>query len=171
MFFNVLYAKSLKVEDLEQIKKQIPLTLSKLERCLPPSYFDIMLHLPIHLADEALICGPVSFRSMYFGERQLHKLKSCVRNKARPEASIAEGYIAEECMTLCSRYLHKIGTKFNRLDRNDDGDVGPQKKLSIFSHTGRPLGVGKLCNLDTGDRERAHLYVLKNCKEVSPFFR
>ena len=80
-FFNVLYAKSLKVEDLEQVKKQIPLALSKLERCLPLSCFDIMLHLPIHLADEALICGLVSFRSMYFGESRLHKLKSCVRNK------------------------------------------------------------------------------------------
>ena len=34
MFFNVLYAKSLKVADLEQIKRQISRTLSKFERCL-----------------------------------------------------------------------------------------------------------------------------------------
>lgn len=61
--------------------------------------------------------------------------------------------------------------KFNRLDRNYDGDVGLKKKLLIFSHTGRPLGMGKVCNLETCEREQAHLYVLKNCKEVEFFFQ
>ena len=39
---------------------------------------------------------------------------------ARPEGSIAEGYIVRECMTLCSRYLKGMETKFNRVERNDD---------------------------------------------------
>lgn len=32
-------------------------------------------------------------------------LKSLVRNRAYPEGSIAEGYIVEECLTFCSRFL------------------------------------------------------------------
>ncbi|XP_058093313.1 uncharacterized protein LOC131239563 isoform X2 [Magnolia sinica] len=35
--------------------------------------------------------------------RYLHTLKSYVRNRSRPEGSIAEGYLAEECLTFCSR--------------------------------------------------------------------
>ena len=60
MFFNMLCSKSLKGEDVEQIKKQIPLTLSKLEMYLPSSCFDVMLHLPIHLADKAFNCWSFS---------------------------------------------------------------------------------------------------------------
>jgi len=108
---------------------------------------------------------------MYFEERWLHKFKSSIRNRGQPEGSMAEKYLIEECMTLCSRYLHRIETKFNRLDRNDDEYVGVKKKLLVFSHIGRPLGLGKVCNLDSSDRDRAHLYVLKNCKEISSFFR
>ncbi|XP_057246774.1 uncharacterized protein LOC104900417 [Beta vulgaris subsp. vulgaris] len=121
-FFGVLCARSVQVEHLEKIKSQIPLTLSKLEAWLPPSCFDFMLHLSVHLADELILGGPVHFRWMYPGERYLHKLKLYVLNKARPEGSIAEGYIVDECMTLCSRYLDDVETKFNRLERNCDGD-------------------------------------------------
>jgi len=88
---------------------------------------------------------------MYFGERQLHKFKLSICNKGQPEGSMAENYLIE-CMTLCSRYLHRIETKFNRLDRNDDGDAGVKKKLLVFSHIGHPLGLGKLCNLDSNKR-------------------
>lgn len=170
-FFSVLCAKSVKVKHLEEIKAQIPLTLSKLEAWMPPSCFDVMLHLSVHLADEVILGGPVQFRWMYPGERYLHNLKLYVRNKARLEGSIAEGYLVDECMTLCSRYLDEIETRFNRLERNDDGDKDDSKKLSIFSHAGRPLGARKNTNLDVYEREQAHIYALKNCSEVEPFLQ
>lgn len=44
-------------------------TLCMLERFFPPSFFDIMVHLTIHLAQEALIGGPVQYRWMYPFER------------------------------------------------------------------------------------------------------
>ena len=47
--------------------------------------------------------------------RYLGSLKAYVKNKARPEGSIAEGYIVNECLTFYSMYLHGIETKFNRL--------------------------------------------------------
>ena len=52
-----------------------------------------MMHLPIHLAYEAKVAGPVQYRWMYPIERYLCTLKGYVRNKAHPEGSIAEGYI------------------------------------------------------------------------------
>ncbi|GJV45692.1 acidic leucine-rich nuclear phosphoprotein 32 family member A [Tanacetum coccineum] len=59
---------------------------------------------------------------MFPFERYMKKLKNYVRNKAKPEGSIAEGYVSEEALTFCSRYLKDdVETRFNRLGRNDDG--------------------------------------------------
>ncbi|XP_059650484.1 uncharacterized protein LOC132296291 [Cornus florida] len=59
----------------------------------------------VHLPREAILGGPTQYRWMYPIERFLHTLKSYVRNKARPEGSIAEAYIDNECVTFCSMYL------------------------------------------------------------------
>ncbi|XP_057250070.1 uncharacterized protein LOC125496697 [Beta vulgaris subsp. vulgaris] len=67
-------------------------------------------------------------------------------------------------------YLDDVETKFYRLERNCDGDDDTAMKLSIFSHPGRPLGGGKTNNLDVYEREQAHIYALKNCSEVDPFY-
>jgi len=78
--------------------------------------------------------GPVQYRWMYKIERFLCKLKRYVRNKARPEGSIAEGYIIDECLTFCSMYLIDIETRFNREDQNDDGfNNNGELVLDIFS--------------------------------------
>ncbi|KAK3206791.1 hypothetical protein Dsin_020837 [Dipteronia sinensis] len=61
---------------------------------------------------------------MYPIERALGRYKTYVKNKARPEGSIAEAYIVNESLTFCSIYLDSIETKFNRIQRNDDG--GPR---------------------------------------------
>ena len=50
----------------------------------------------------------------------MHTLKGYVHNNAHPEGPMAEAYIADECLTFCSRYLHRAETRFNRLDRNED---------------------------------------------------
>nr|GLL16865.1 uncharacterized protein LOC110673961 [Ipomoea trifida] len=131
-----------------------------------------MVHLPVHLASEAKIGGPVQYRWMYPIERMLYELKKFIRNMARPEGSIAEGYIAKECMTLCSRYLKSISTKFNRLERNNDGgSYTTNAEISIFSKPGRALGAGIARNLSDDEWLQAHIYVLKNCDEVQPFLK
>lgn len=73
----------------------------------------------------------------------MRKLKSYVRNKARPEGSIALAYLADECLTFCSRYLGRTETKFNRKERNYEGSKVQTSKLSIFQKNGRPLNRGK----------------------------
>ena len=63
-----------------------------------------------------------------------------MRNKARPEGSIAEAYIAMECVTFCSMYLDDIEIRFNHTDRNVDREWGDNEPtLSIFKQTIRPI--------------------------------
>ncbi|VFQ65998.1 unnamed protein product [Cuscuta campestris] len=88
---------------------------------------------------------------------------------AQPEGSIAEAYIADECLTFCSRYLHRAETRFNRLERNEDGGKTQHQVISVFSKFGKTIGHGVVKSLSFEDWERAHLYVLRNCEEVHPF--
>ncbi|CAD6205860.1 unnamed protein product [Miscanthus lutarioriparius] len=98
-----LCAKTLKIDVLHRMKDEIPIILCKLERIFPPPFFDVMLHLAVHLPDEAILRGPVQYGWMYLVERRLYTLKRFVRNMARPEGSIAEAYVAKECLMACSR--------------------------------------------------------------------
>ncbi|GJW28974.1 ribonuclease H-like domain-containing protein [Tanacetum coccineum] len=80
----------------------------ELEPHISPALFDIMVHLVIHLPIEALEGGPIRPRWMYPFERYMKKLKGYVRNKAKPEGSIAEGYVAEEALTFSSHYFQDV---------------------------------------------------------------
>jgi len=71
--------------------------------------------------------------------RYLRKLKNYVRNKAHAERSIAEKYLADECLTFCSRYLHGIETKFNRVERN---------LMEVLPHVQIPLNCPYSQHLD-----------------------
>lgn len=101
----------------------------------------------------------------------MYTLKQYVRNKSRPEGSIAEGYLANECLTFCSRYLNGgVETKFNRLGRNENcDDVESNGKLPYFEQNGRALGKDTLRDLTDEEWEQARLYVLNNCDEIVPF--
>ncbi|WMV55100.1 hypothetical protein MTR67_048485 [Solanum verrucosum] len=48
---------------------------NKLEKILPPGFFDVMEHLPIHLVHEALLGGPVQYMWMYPFEQGTRELK------------------------------------------------------------------------------------------------
>lgn len=44
---------------LEKLEKDIAIALCKLERIFVPGFFDVMVHLPLHLPREALLAGSV----------------------------------------------------------------------------------------------------------------
>lgn len=54
-FFQKLCAKTLYVSELEDMKKGIVILLCKLEKIFPMSFFTIMLHLCVHLPEQALL--------------------------------------------------------------------------------------------------------------------
>ncbi|KAG8371533.1 hypothetical protein BUALT_Bualt13G0097800 [Buddleja alternifolia] len=104
--------------------------------------------------------------------KYLYKLKQYVGNKAFPEGSMAEGYIAEECLTFCSMYLNDIETQFNKAERNYERHRGRSREgLSVFSENSRLVGKGVYDYLDEKSWKQVHSYVLKNCDEVLTFMR
>ncbi|BAT89090.1 hypothetical protein VIGAN_05277300, partial [Vigna angularis var. angularis] len=79
-FFRDLCSTTLNKDDLAKMEENIPLILCKMERIFPPSFFDSMEHLPIHLpyehdlVDQSTIGGcthlkgdnMTSYRSIYY---------------------------------------------------------------------------------------------------------
>jgi hypothetical protein len=54
-FFRELCSKTLNKDVLVEMKKEIPIILVKLEKISHPAFFDVMMHLAVHLPDEALL--------------------------------------------------------------------------------------------------------------------
>ena len=69
MFFKDLTSTIIKNDDMARLEEEIPVILCKLERIFPPSFFNSMEHLPVHLPHEARLVGPVQYRWMYPFER------------------------------------------------------------------------------------------------------
>lgn len=98
-------------------------------------------------------------------------LKSYVRNKAQPEGSIAEGYLAEEVLTFCSQYIEGIETRISRPARVDDNpdDRDSSNASTIFPPMGRAVGAFSTFELSTMAKTQAHRYVVLNCPQVKPY--
>lgn len=97
-------------------------------------------------------------------------MKSFVRNRRHPEASIAEGYIATECMTFCSRYLRDVETRFTRIERNYRVDQQHSEHvLLVFQIIGKPLRGCVVRESSPDERKKCHAYILNQCQEVQPF--
>ena len=68
-FFKKLCSRNVYKDVLETESNNIALLLCKMERLFPPSFFDIMIHLMVHLPYEAIIGGPAQYRWMFPFER------------------------------------------------------------------------------------------------------
>jgi hypothetical protein len=126
----------------------------------PPSFFDIMTHLPYHLVQELDLCGPVSTRWMYPMERYMKTLKGYVRNMARLEASMVEGYLKDECLGFVTEYLQRFDVVYRRVwDAEEEyGDVE------------EVLEGGKPYLMTTELRDVVHQYVLHNISVMQPLY-
>jgi hypothetical protein len=106
--FRRICTKVYNPADFESLRADVAESMALLEMEFPPSFFDIMTHLTYHLVEELDLCGPVAARWMYPVERYMKTLKKYVRNLARPEASMAEGYIKDECIGFITEYLQRF---------------------------------------------------------------
>ena len=110
------------------------------------------------------------------------KLKSYVHNRAHPEGSIAEGYLAEESITFCSRYLSNVEIVFTREIRNNDeshqNDIEESNNLCPGRPLGRKLHSGvsfrkrrrsSNATIDEKSLSQAHRYVLFNIESITSF--
>ena len=99
----------------------------------------------------------------------MNTFKNDMHNKSHLEGFIAEAYVADERLTFCSRYLNSAETRFNRVERNEEGGERQNNGLSVFTKMGKPLGQGNINILSHEDWKQAQLYVIKNSNEAQPF--
>ena len=124
----------------------------------PPSFFNIMTHLLVHLVKEIGILGPVFLYNMFPFERIFAVLKKYVRNRARPEGSIAKGYVTEEVIEFCVDNVDELCP------------IG----VPVSRHEGQLIGKGtfgrKSVNAsDHATLSKAHLTVLQLSALVAPY--
>jgi hypothetical protein len=97
-FFNVILKKVIDVVELDEIHKEMWVTMCQLEMCFPPYFFNTMEHYMIHLADQVFILVPMYMHHMVV-------MKGYVRNHAHPEGSMIEGYTTEEVIECRVDYI------------------------------------------------------------------
>ncbi|KAG7552219.1 Transposase-associated domain [Arabidopsis thaliana x Arabidopsis arenosa] len=161
-FFNQLCQRVIDMEVITVLETEVVETFCMFERFFPPSFFDIMVHLCVHLGREARLGGPVHFRWMYPFERYMKVLKDFVRNPARPEGCIAESYLAKECMEFCSAFLRKSTNVEEKSLRNTE-----YENNSILE--GRPIAAASSLTLTEMEKKIAHLSVIQNTEMFDPY--
>ena len=96
---------------------------------------------------------------MYPIERYMKTLKGYVRNMARPEASMVEGYIKDECIGFITKYLQRFDIVHMRV-----WDV--DKEYRVVEETLED--ARKPYVLSSALRDIAHKYVLQNVAVMDP---
>jgi len=157
-FMNEISQKAINPNNLIKLQKDIVECLVSFEMVFPPSFFNIMTHLLVHIVTEITILGPVFLHNMFPFERFMAVLKKYVRKRSRPEGCIAKGYGTEEVIEFCVDYLP---------DLNPIG-------LPVSHHEGRLKGkgtLGKKCNVNIPCSEfsQANFTVLQNSSKVAPY--
>ena len=117
-----------------------------------------MEHLIIHIKCEIQYLGPAFLHYMYPFERYMAIIKAYVRNRARPEASIIEGYNTEEVIESCIDYIEE-GTPIG---------------VPTSRHEGRLSGIGvsekrRWVDEDYLNVEESHFAVLQQLQIVEPY--
>nr|ABA95451.2 transposon protein, putative, CACTA, En/Spm sub-class [Oryza sativa Japonica Group] len=157
-FFNAIRQKVIDPKDLDGLQTDIINTLCHLEMFFPLSFFDIIVHLPVHLMKQTKLCDPAFLREMCLFERYMGVLKTYVWNRAKPEGSIIEGYTTEEAIEFCVNYMSEadpIGVPASR----------QQERLSGVGTIGR-----KRISPNQASYAQAHYDVLNHMAEVGSYF-
>jgi len=104
-FFKNLCVKELCEDILMEMHHIIPIILCKLGTIFSPAFWNVMEHVPVHLAQEAVLGGPVHYRWMYPFERFFNWLKKKAKNKSQPESSMVMCYLIYEIQMFESHYF------------------------------------------------------------------
>ena len=89
-------------------------------------------------------------------------------NRARPEGSIVEAYIADECLTFCSRYMDDVDTRFNREPRNMGFSNEEAYGVDVFGHGVNFTSAPELV-YDENGFDQMVWFVLNNCSQVETY--
>jgi hypothetical protein len=155
--FVRLCAKFMDPSEMTNLFEETAITICMLEKVFPPSFFDVMSHLLIHLVHELDICGPVYTRWMYPIERYLKTLKGYVCQRAQPEGSIAWGYNIDKTLGFCTEYMQRCHTTERRI-WNDNEDLTMNDEIVE--------GKGRQRILTNELRQWIHDFILTNAEPL-----
>ena len=86
-FLNAISQKVIDPEIIPRLQNDLVQCLVSFELVFPPSFFNIMTHVLVHLCEEINVLGPVFLHNVFPFERFMGVLKKYVHNRARPEGS------------------------------------------------------------------------------------
>jgi len=159
--FQKLCAKQVRKADEEDMMRNVVMATCMLEKEFPPTFLDVMTHLPVHLVQQLFLCGPVHCRWMYPIERYMKTLKDYVRTYAHPEGSIAEGYRMDDTLGFCTEYMKQYkGTTHRVWDAVED---------AIMNDEVLPTHDSKKRKMSEEMRNHAHVFVLENAACLQPW--
>jgi len=145
---------------IKKLHDLVPELLCKLEKIFPPGFFTPMLHLIVHLANEALLGGPVQFRWQFCIEREFKYIRLKCGNKNKIEACIAEATILQEITNATTAYYaDEVPTMHNQVPRYNVDEPKRDPKLLLFKFPGGKAGGAKPHTLSNQEKECIMLYV------------
>ena len=142
---------------MHELIEETVLTMCMIEKMFPPSFFDIMSHLPIHLMQQLDIFGPVYTKQMYPIERYLKTLKDFVWQRAQPEGSMATGYIMDEALGFCTEYMQQCNLTERKVWDDKEDQAMNDEVIE---------GKGRQRALSTDLRQWVHEFVLTNAEPL-----
>ena len=160
--FKKICSKTVDATERENLFLECAETLCVLEKELPPSFFDIMIHLCIHIVEELFLCGPIHVRWMYPYERYYKTLKGYVRNHAKPEGCMAKGYSVGEACGFVSEYL---GVSLSSMKRVWESAEEPIMTDLVLE------GKGKDRILEEPLLQEMHGFLIDNVDVLDPYRR
>ncbi|RVW75827.1 hypothetical protein CK203_055115 [Vitis vinifera] len=104
LFFNALCKKVVDVSTLDKLQNELVVTLCLLEKYFPPSFFDIMIHLTVHLVREEAI----EFCTEYLSNVDAIGVPSSTNVDHKVGAPIPGGHITEVDCTLLLQAHHYV---------------------------------------------------------------
>jgi hypothetical protein len=87
-FFDVISQKSINKKQVRRLQEEIIMILNELEMYFPPAFFDIMVHLLIHIIDDIIHLGPAFLHNMMPFKRMNGVINGYIRNRSNPDGSI-----------------------------------------------------------------------------------
>jgi hypothetical protein len=152
------------------LEKEIPVLLCKMEKIFPPSFFNPMQYLLIHLAYEDKVGGPVQYRWMYHIERALRYLNPMVGNRARIEGCIAESFMLKEVPYFSSVYFAEEHNGNAPTMQYNVDEEPPYINLFIFSSWGTTVGSSMSYYSASKEKKAALLYMYANIDRMDKYF-
>ncbi|XP_028126746.1 uncharacterized protein LOC114323365 [Camellia sinensis] len=161
-FFQDLCSRTLRRNELEKLEERIVHILCKLEKIFPPAFFDVMVHLAVHLPHEAILGGLAQYRWMY-------RIESLLQTELDQKVQSQRLTLSKSALLFCSMYVDGIETVHNRPERNQD--CGERRKgLTVFTETARPIGlITRDVDMSQEYCDMAHWFLLNNSPEIEKY--